>query len=434
MKILHIAANDITGGAARAANQLHRGLRGLGITSEMLVSDKRSDDPLVKTPNFSRRVDHRLERFSRRKVVSLEERRIAKLRQPGSEFFSTPRTAYVGFWRSAVSDASIVNLHLVARFVDYKDFFESLPRSMPLVWTMHDINAFTGGCHYANGCEKFVTHCGACPQIHSQRSQDTAWHTFALKADLYANLDRKRVVLIAASSWMMREISRSALLGKYRIEHIPYGIDLKVFRPQGHHAIKSAFGIKAHERAILFVSDVINLRRKGSDLFLSAVRELTNKTDVVLISVGNGALPKIDGIRSLHLGRIESDFMLSLVYNVADVFVIPSREEGFGLTAVEAIACGCPVVGFAVGGIPDIVEDGQTGYLVKPFEIRELKDAMEKAIERRDEITTACRAHAERFFSMEQQARAYTKLYGQLLETHMALGAAETAKSAARTN
>jgi glycosyltransferase involved in cell wall biosynthesis len=432
MNVLHIAANDITGGAARAANLLHRGLRGLGIASAMLVSDKRSDDPTVSTPSLSRRVDHRLGRFSRRRVVSLEERRIAKLRQPGSEFFSTPRTAYVGFWRDAVSDASVVNLHLIARFVDYKDFFETVPRSTPLVWTMHDINAFTGGCHYANGCESFVTHCGGCPQLHSERNRDTAWHTFALKADIYGKLDPDRVIVIGASAWMAREARRSALLGRFRVEHVPYGIDLDVFRPRGHDAVKAAFGIQPNERVILFVSDVVDLSRKGSDLFLSAVRGLKDKSNVVLISVGNGAMPKIDGIRSLHLGRIESDFILSLVYNVADVFVIPSREEGFGLTAVEASASGCPVVGFAVGGIPDIVEDGQTGFLVTPFEISQLRDAIERAIERRDEMSAACRARAERLFGMERQARAYSKLYRELTEANLASQAASIARHTAR--
>ena len=434
MKVLHIAANDITGGAARAANLLHRGLRGLGIASEMLVSDKRSDDPSVRTPSLSRRVDHRLERFSRRKVASLEERRLAKLRQPGSEFFSTPRTAYVGFWRDAVSEASVINLHLVARFLDYKDFFEAFPRSLPLIWTMHDINAFTGGCHYANGCEKFLTHCGACPQLHSRRNRDTAWHTFALKANAYANLNSDRVTLVGASSWMAREIRRSALLGRFRVEHIPYGIDLDIFRPRDHHAVKAAFGIGPNERVVLFVSDVVNLRRKGSDLFLSAIRELKNKTRVVLISVGNGTMPEIDGIRSLNLGRIESDFILSLVYNVADVFVIPSREEGFGLTAVEANACGCPVVGFAVGGIPDIVEDGETGFLVAPFEIWQLRDAIEKALERRDQMSVACRTRAERHFGLERQARAYSKLYGELIETPSARGIDEAGTHAALAN
>ncbi len=434
MKILHIAANDIIGGAARAANLLHRGLRGIGVESAMLVSDKRSDDPTVTIPSLSRRVDHRLERFSRRKVVSFEERRIAKLRQPGSEFFSTPRTAYVGFWGDAVSGASILNLHLVARFVDYKDFFEAIPRRIPIVWTMHDINAFTGGCHYANGCEKFVIHCGACPQLHSQRSRDAAWHTFALKADIYAKLDRERVAVVGASAWMTREARRSALLGRFRVEHIPYGIDLTVFRPRNHHAIKTAFGIQPHERTILFVSDVIDLRRKGVDLFLSAVRELKNKSNVVLVSVGNGSMPKIDGIRSLHLGRIESDFILSLVYNLADVFVIPSREEGFGLTAVEANASGCPVVGFAVGGIPDIVEDGQTGFIAAPFEIRQLRDAIEKAIEQRDQMAAACRARAERLFALEHQARAYAKLYGELMRTSVAPAAAATVSYPARAN
>lgn len=433
MQVLHISTCDNSGGAERAAYRLHRALLQTGIASGMLVSDKRSDDERVVMPNHSRRIDHRLRRFSRRKLIAIEERRIAKSRQPESEYFSSARTAFTEIWRNIGARASVLNLHMVARFVDYSSFFAALPRGMPFVWTLHDINAFTGGCHYSNRCDKFVSRCGACPQLGSTREYDISRRAFNLKSRAFGNLDVDRASFVAPSAWMAGEARRSALLGQFRIEHIPNGLDLDIFRPVDRNAARTSFGIQVHERVILFVSHFLDSHRKGLDLFLSAVGALKDKSNVVLISVGNGYAPKVDGMRTIHLGRVYSDLVLSLAYNVADVFVIPSREENLALTATEAIACGCPVVGFAVGGMPDIVEDGRTGFLAAPLDVLQLKGAIEAAIARRDELSAACRTRAERLFSLETQARAYTKLYLEL-QTRPAVRPATIAPGRVQTN
>jgi glycosyltransferase involved in cell wall biosynthesis len=205
-------------------------------------------------------------------------------------------------------------------------------------------------------------------------------------------------------------------LGRFQVEHIPYGLDLDVFCPRDRDAVRNSFGFQAHERVILFVSDYLNNHRKGLDLLLSAIEGIEAKQDLVLLLVGGGLMPKGNAIRSVHFGRVESDLILSLVYNIADVFVIPSREEQFGQTAAEATACGCPVVGFAVGGVTDIVEETRTGFLVPPFNIRELRDGIETVMVRRDVFSAACRARAERLFGRETQALGYKKLYLSLLE------------------
>lgn len=413
LRILHVSANDITGGAARAAYRLHRSLLQAGVTSRMLVANKRADDESIFLPSLSHRLARRLRRLVQRQLISIDERRIIRLRQRGSELFSTARSSYIDCWDGALSNASVIHLHWVAGFVDYPSFFAALPPDKPLVLTLHDVNPMTGCCHYAGTCDRFTKRCGACPQLSSGRDRDPSRRAFDVKAEAYRCLASDRVVLAAPSTWIAGEARRSALLGGFRVEHIPNGLDLDVFRPCEREEVRRAFGIRDEERVILFVSDSLHNPRKGLDLLLSAVESIQGKANLLLASVGNGTLPEVGGIRRVHFGRIDSDSLLALIYNIADVFALPSREDNLPQTGVEAIACGCPVVGFAVGGIPDIIEEGRTGFLAAPFNIRQLRDAIEVAIVDRDAFSAACRLRAEHLFSLERQAKAYQNLYSE---------------------
>ncbi len=176
-----------------------------------------------------------------------------------------------------------------------------------------------------------------------------------------------------------------------------------------------ALGFIPSDRIILFVSSSLEASRKGADLMMDAVKSMQRKDDVVLVSAGYGSGLPINGIRQLHLGYIQSDDMLATTYSMADAFVIPSREDNLPQTAVEAAACGCPVVGFAVGGIADIVENGVTGYLATAFDTRELAECIEAAAKRRDELSAAARSRTERLFGIQAQSRLYEKLYDELI-------------------
>ena len=376
----------------------------------MLVANKRSDDETIDTPTLTKRFDQRLWRRLRRLSIEREQRHIRTSRIPNAEFYSAARSVYQEISTAIMQDADVINLHWVAGFLDWPSFFATVAPGKPLVWTLHDIAPFTGGCHYSGACEGFVRNCGACPQLSSTREDDISRDTFRIRSQADARLDPESMVIAAPSRWIAAEAARSAMFGKFRVQHIPNGLDLKVFRPSDR-AARAAFGISDHHRVLLFVCESLSNRRKGMDLLLAAIEGMERRDDLVLISVGHGPRPAIEGVRRLHLGRIESEELLSVAYGLADVFVIASREDNLPQTAVEAIACGCPVAGFAIGGIPDIVEHGHTGYLAKPFDIRELRECIEMTIERRSELSPVARLRAERLFGLETQARAYQQLY-----------------------
>jgi glycosyltransferase involved in cell wall biosynthesis len=124
------------------------------------------------------------------------------------------------------------------------------------------------------------------------------------------------------------------------------------------------------------------------------------------------------GIPHLHLGHVGHERLVSLVYNTADVFVIPSWQENFPQTALEAVACGIPAIGFEVGGIPDIIRPDITGLLVPLKDVAALAAAIAELLrdpDRRARIAANCRRIAMQEYSLELQAQRYVDLYRSVL-------------------
>jgi len=169
---------------------------------------------------------------------------------------------------------------------------------------------------------------------------------------------------------------------------------------------------------ILFAADAINIRRKGLHLLLDALRGLQSKGQVLLLSVGRGEAPSVEGFSSRHLRPMDDDERLSSVYSAADIYVAPSEQDNLPNTVLESIACGVPVAAFGVGGIPDVVRPGLTGYLAGAADVAELRAMISRLLERDEEraqMSKTCRKIAVEEYSLEIQAKRYLELYQQLL-------------------
>jgi len=141
--------------------------------------------------------------------------------------------------------------------------------------------------------------------------------------------------------------------------------------------------------------------------------------DVTLISIGRNAPTVPEGLSHVHVGYVDEDQRLSVLYSMADVFIIPSLQEAFGQTAIEAMACGTPIVGFNTGGIPDMVRPGETGWLAKTGNVRSLRQAIESALENdgeRRRMGQRCREVVEEEYTLKRQAQQYKALYESILE------------------
>lgn len=416
MSVFHLNTNDINGGAARAAYRLHYGLRRIGVESSMYVRRKASQDDTVETHDTSPPLLQRIRDRVVRRWLSSRFSTYADTRPKGLELFSQARTVDGTRVVQQVPEADVYNLHWINGFIDPLPFFQNTQQ--PIVWTLHDMNPFTGGCHYNVGCRKFEDQCGACPQLGSDDDTDLSRTVWTRKRRAYQNaIQNNRLHIVAPSAWLADEAQRSSLFHDAPVRVIPNGLDASTFRPRDTEGFRSALEIPKAHRVVLFVAQSTDNHRKGFDLLSDALSTLEGE-NITLLSIG-GTPPDLEvSAPHRHFGTIESNLLLSVFYSLADLFVIPSRQDNLPNTVLESMACGTPVVGFEVGGIPDMVRPGATGWLAEPESVRSLRNAINTALAdngARRQRSERCREVVEAEYTLEVQAQAYKQLYQSLL-------------------
>ena len=414
MRIVHVSTQDYRGGAFNAAYRLHDGLKRIGCDSHMLVYRKVTDDPSVVGGDrkfVARRLQMRL---------LLDSIPVRMYRDRKNQIFSPQ-------WVPSLLDRTIdslapdvVNLHWVNH--GYLSIRALGRIRQPVVWTMHDMWPFTGGCHYAGGCTNYRGQCGACPVLQSTRRRDLSRWVHRRKQRHWKDL---RLHPVAPSRWMARVAARSRLFGERPVRRIPYGLDLETFRPLEKADARRRLGLPSDRLLILFgASRARRDQRKGYDLLSDATRLLAERGAIpdaqVMIF---GSRPDEEGedigMRVWNMGTLSEDEQIARVYCAADVFVAPSREDNLPNTVLEAAACGVPTVAFGIGGMPDMIDHGRTGYLVDDTSPGGLAAGIEWVLEddvRRTRLGSAARGKAETDFGLEKQARAYRSLYSEVLE------------------
>jgi glycosyltransferase involved in cell wall biosynthesis len=417
LKILHLSTEDISGGAARAAYRLHTGLRRLGYDSSMLVARRVSDDQTISRFMPSMDFSSRLHRRLRRARIARDFERYSASRP--CEIFSDDRSEYGSDILRRLPLYDVINLHWIARFVDYEAFFAGIPRRAPIVWGLHDMNPLTGGCHYDMGCGKYREGCGACPQLGSAERDDLSSQIWKRKQKIFSSIEPGRLHIVALNHWMAAEVKQHNVLQRFPVTIIPNGVDTEVFAPRHRGFAREVLGLPQDANVVLFVAHHVNVRYKGLNLLVEAMRGLVDVSKLYLASVGDGR-PLIDfPVHHLHIDRIDNDRLLSLVYSAADLLVIPSLQDNLPSTVLESMACGTPVVAFQVGGIPDMVRHRLTGLLVAPQDVEGLRTAIIELLEDRAgraEMAANCRRIAVEEYALKLQARRYAELYQTLLK------------------
>jgi glycosyltransferase involved in cell wall biosynthesis len=383
----------------------------------MLVAEQASSDPNVATFSQSRLAP--LLRRLRFRQLSIRHWRHMLSRPAGYGPFTGPVSRRGRALVKQLPVRDVVNLHRIADLFDYEAFFSAVPTRTPVVWTQHDMNALTGGCAFNRGCARFEQSCGACPQLGSGNPHDLSYHNWRRRSAVYASVPMGRLHVVAPSRWMAGEVARSSLTNNLPVSVIPYGLDVQAFAPQDQNHARSKLGIPPQARVVLFVAASLTARRKGFSFLAEALAHLPDIDNLFLLSIGGGKPALEVTIPHLHLGSIADDRLLTEVYSAAGVFAIPSLQDNLPNTVMEALACGTPVVGFAVGGIPEMVRDGITGFTAPSEDVATLRSAILRVlqdVDGQDAMRARCREIAVAEYTLEIQARRYATLYEELLD------------------
>jgi hypothetical protein len=411
MKVLHISLFDRKGGACIAAYRQHLALLDAGIDSRNWVRFKETVDTTVTAYEPLSAWTERLPRVLRRWRLT----RKAKAAGIIGEIFEF-RSEHIGNEFPVLADVDVVNVQFSQGFLDHPSFFKRVPTEIPVVITLHEMSFFTGGCSYAGACDRFQQACGQCPQLRHSEERDFSRRGWVARRDAYANRTPSNIHFVADSHWTAAQARKSSLLRNFPVSVIHYGVDTEIFRPVERTSARSTFGIPEGMPVVAFSAASVSDERKGMRHLVEALRKLPQKP--FLLTWGRSYPTPLEEIPHLHLGHIESEHLMAHAYSAADLFVIPSLEEAFGQTALEALACGLPVVGFAAGGIPDMVRDGVTGLLAPVGNSGELGQAIERLIadpELRSKLGENARAMVLAEFTFERNAAQYVKLYRSLL-------------------
>ena len=406
MKILHLTTYE-SGGAGKAVSRLHQGLIGANADSQMLVQKRVSDEDSVVVNKLPERV-----RKARMSIEFLPTKFYPRRKQTS---FSTQWLPERITTQVSSLNPDIIHLHWINHaFVQ----IETLAKlGKPIVWTLHDMWPFTGGCHYSENCKAYQAACGCCPILKSNRKLNLSALILQRKHKAWKDLD---ISVVAPSRWLADCAKASSLFEKIDITVIPHGLNLQVYSPTEKVAARQQMGLPTDKTIVLFGAlNATKDTRKGFALLAAAIQHLSHtswKDSIELVVFGASKLPELEssGFGSSCLGHINNERQLALAYSAADVMVVPSTQEAFGQTAFEALACGTPVVAFDTTGLKDIVSHTYTGYLAKPFSTPDLAKGITWIIEdtkRHKILCAAARRVAEREFSLSLQAARYLSLY-----------------------
>lgn len=409
MNILHVSHTDLVGGRFTGYYMQHA--LGQAHSVEMAVWNRTADNPRV----HALRPSHTF-----RRPVAVARRcdnRLGLEGLTGAGGWILPRREYF-------NRADVVHLHLVHNDAYFSVLsLPALSRAKPLVWTIHDPWAMTGGCLYPFDCDRWMSGCRyPCP--YPRRRSLLQHHmpslNWQIKKRVYQHSD---LTLVVASRWMQERIQKSPLLSHLPCHLIPFGIDLQEFRPRNKAECRKMLGIRPDQKVMAFRDvGLSNDRFKGLRWLMEALALYQPREPVCLLVLGNGQdfqqfSPRY---RVMTPGWID-DEQLPVALAAADIFLMPSVQEAFGLMAVEAMACGTPVITFDGTSLPDVIRAPQGGISVPAKDSAALAGAIEKLLED-DELRTRlgmqARQIAEQEYAFPLYIRRHLQLYTDVIERH----------------
>lgn len=268
-----------------------------------------------------------------------------------------------------VKAADVIIVHWAySNFLSLHGLSRILKLNKPVILVCHDNAHFTGGCHVRLGCDRYKDSCGKCPALRSQINEDWSYKQLKIKSEIYK---AKNIYAISPSAWMDSNVSNSAVLKGKTHFIIPNPINVELFSPKDKNVVRNKYSVNPNSKVLLFGAvKAVSTPYKGYKELLVALEYLAiTYSEMGAIEAyifgSDGKAEKINEMITVHyLGYLSEEEMVE-AYNIADVYVVPSLEDSFNNTVAESLATQTPVVAFATGGITDIIDHCENGYLAQ---------------------------------------------------------------------
>lgn len=410
MKILIVNSSDMDGGAARAANRLHKALLNENIDSQMLVQKKSNNDHTIIGPK------NKLEKFINDFFAKLDSIPTKFYRHRSKTRFS-PSWISTGQIVKQINDLKpdIVHLHWIGDgMISIEDLVNI---NAPIVWSLHDMWLFTGGCHYDDECKAYKENCGHCRILGSSIDNDISRKIFSRKQKSF--LEIPNMTVIGLSRWLAGCAKESVLLKNRTVLNLPNPIDIKKFSPYDQKKSRKHFSLDNNKKLILFgAMGTTSVPRKGFRELKDALKKLKgNEIELVIMGSDEPKEPEDFGFSTHYLGHIYNDMDLVKIYSAADVLIVPSLQENLSNAIMESLACATPVVGFDIGGNADMIDHCKNGYLAKPFDTQDLANGIDWVLHNKnyDNLCLEARKKVVKEFDSVLVSKKYIDAYKDIL-------------------
>lgn len=403
MRILHLCDKLTGGGDAVAMCRLLKGLHQAGHESRILVA---RNEPGVGTDEIGL--------FPPRNLLQKALYFIGILR--GINYAAIPGTikALTGhpFW----DWADLVHINtLHGGYFNYRALYE-LGKQKPLVWTLHDMWAFTGHCSHSLECSRWETGCGECPhpEIYPAIRRDCTIHEWKWKQEAFNTISQ----FICPSQWLA-DMARRSLLSPLPVHHLFFGLDLETYSPRDRNECRAEWKLPLDGHVLLYASQSLNNPFKDAELMpriLAALDPDVRSRCVLAVMGGGDAVRTFEGcgVPVMDMGYVSDEELKIAFYSAVDMLVYPTRADNLPLIVQEAMACGCPVASVSVGGVPEMVKHNQTGILVQPGDAEEMSNHISRVLgnkSAKESLSAACRAFAENNFDLPKYVNGVVDIY-----------------------
>ncbi len=377
MYIVLVNKSDRLGGAAVACRRLQNALIKSGVDAKLFVQEKNDVDSTVIGSAMG--YWHPKKRF----LLFILERLYFLFYEVSKEirFAFSPAIAGEYIHRNfLIVRADIIHIHWFNQgFLSLKSLKKLVELNKPIVWTLHDMWLFTGGCHYSGDCNNYINNCGNCSFLKKPAEKDLSYKILKKKREI---LENASITFVSCSSWLKEKALESSLLKNFKVVNIPNPIDQNQFHPLDKQTTRQKLLLPIDKKLILFAAANISDKRKGLSYLLKALELVKqnngNFADIEVLTFGKSDYSDFNNLpfKIHNLGVLTDIEKIVEAYNVADLFVLPSLEDNLPNTIMESLACGTPVLAFKSGGIPEMIEHKKNGYLAEYKSVEDLKNGI----------------------------------------------------------